>query len=319
MRSNKIIQRIKKSKKILISTHVNPDPDALCSELAVAAFLGSLGKKFSIINDEKLLERYEFLPGAKQIKNYSAVKEDGFDVAIIVDCGELSRIGRVQGLIGRQTVVINIDHHITNDRFGHINLIHPQASSTTEVLFGFLKGAQCPFDKNLAMNLYTGIMTDTGSFRYENTTAMTHMIASELLKFKFSANELYRKIYEIIPLSDMKEFTKVISRLESLVHGQVVCVELGKKVIARFSEEFDLRDAIFKFLRCITGVEIFIILTEINSRKTRINLRSSGKVNVAQLARMFEGGGHRRASGCMIPESISKAKMILLKQIKIVL
>ena len=185
MSMKNIIQTIKANKRFLISAHVNPDPDALCSELAVAIFLRSLGKTVSIVNHQTVPKRFHFLPGVGSIKNYWKNRKVNYDVAIIVDCGDLGRIGKVQDLIQDDKVLINIDHHITNDSFGTLNCVEPNASSTCEVLYELITQAKGKLTKNLATHLYTGIMTDTGSFRYENTTARTHAIVSELMKFKF--------------------------------------------------------------------------------------------------------------------------------------
>ncbi|MBN1870722.1 MAG: bifunctional oligoribonuclease/PAP phosphatase NrnA [Candidatus Omnitrophica bacterium] len=319
MSMKRIIQIIKKNKKFLISTHVNPDPDALCSELALAIYLKSLGKTVTIVNHEPVHSRFHFLPRARSIKSYDQNKRVVYDVAVIVDCGELSRIGKVQNLIQKEKILINIDHHITNDRFGDINLVMPMASSAAEVLYELLRRAKCTLTKNLAMHLYVGIMTDTGSFRYENTTARTHEIVAELLRHRISAVDVYRKLYEIIPFSDLKEFMKVISGFDMFYSGKVVCVQLRKKALSKFSGEFDLRDTIFKFLRSIKSVEVFVVLTEIDKNRTRVNMRSTNSFDVAKLANRFKGGGHRRASGCMINKNILSAQKDVLREIKKIL
>ncbi|VAX36310.1 3'-to-5' oligoribonuclease A, Bacillus type [hydrothermal vent metagenome] len=312
----KIIQTIKKYQKFLISTHVNPDPDALCSELAVALFLKSLGKKVTILNEEEVLTRFHFFPGVKQIKAYKEKQHYNYDVAIIVDCGDLNRIGKVKNALGDGKILINIDHHITNDFFGNLNLVLKKSSSTAEVLYELLLEAKCKLTKNLAINLYCGIMTDTGSFRYSNTSSRTHHIVSELRKFNFSATELYSNLYETISLKDSQEFARIISKFDTLYKGKIIYVELRKKVVERFSEAFDLRDALFRFLRSIYGVEAVVICTEFKSDKTRVNLRSSGNINVAKIAAHFKGGGHHNASGCQIDGNIAQARQKVLKEIK---
>jgi phosphoesterase RecJ-like protein len=311
-----VIQAIKRNKRFLISTHVNPDPDALCSELAMAIYLRSLGKQVMIINHQALPPRFRFLPGAHQVRAYTEGRAVVYDAAIIVDCGDLGRIGKVQDLVCKDKLLINIDHHITNDRFGDINLVLPKASSTAEVIYDVLAQARMRLTKALAMHLYIGIMTDTGSFRYENTTGRTHAIVAELMRFKFSAPHLYRKLYEMISFSDLKEFTKVISHFDIFSAGKIICVELTKRSLSRFSGGFDLRDAIFQFLRSIKGVEVFVILTEVAPRKTRVNLRSSNKFDVAKLADHFDGGGHRRASGCLVHKNITEARKKVIRQIQ---
>lgn len=310
-----IKKTIASNKRFLISTHVNPDPDALCSEVAVALFLKSLGKEVFIVNEEKIPERFQFLPGIKQVKALGGKVSLNYDVAITVDCGDLKRIGKVARLLKEGTPLINIDHHITNDFFGTINLVDPKASSTAEVLYDVFKYFKFSLNKTVAVNLFAGIMTDTGSFRYENTTDKTHRIAGELKSFNFSAVDLYQRFYEAIPLKDLKYFSQVISRFDTLCKGRVIVVELTKSQVKKFSEQFDLRDAIFKFLRQIEGVEAIIILTEAGFKETRINFRSSGRVDVAKIAAYFNGGGHKLASGCAIAKNIPLSRKDVLKQV----
>lgn len=319
MNLNRVIQTIKNNDRFLISTHINPDPDALCSQLAVAFYLKTLKKRFWMVNEEKVPKRFEFISGAERIKSYKKGLRINYDVIIVVDCGELDRIGKVKQLIVPNKTLINIDHHLTNDRFGELNLVMPRASSTAEVLFYLLKKSGCPLTRTLAMYLYIGIMTDTGSFRFENTMGKTHQIVSELMRFKFSPNELYKKIYETIPLNDFRAFTEVVSQFEILYDGKVICVPLTKKTLSRFSDEFDLKDAIFKFLRAIKGVEVLAIFTEVRHNQTRTNLRAISKVNVAHIASYFKGGGHRRASGYKVEKSFKEAQKDFLVQIKKVL
>ena len=317
MNLKKLMKIIRKNKTFLVATHINPDPDALCSELALAGFLNSLGKKVSIINEEKVPQRFVFLPGSRQIRVWESVKNGPrFDAAVILDCGDLGRIGKVRNLLSSETTLVNIDHHLTNDYFGDFNLVDSNASSTTEVIYELLKKNHYKLNQKEAMLLYVGIMTDTGSFRYENTTARTHQIVSDLMRFKLSPFDLYRRIYESIPLNDLAIFTKVMNDFDVLFKGKVIAVDLPKRVISKFSDEFDLRDTIFKYVRSVKGVEAIVIFTEVSPRKTRVNLRSSGKINVGKLAYLFKGGGHRAASGCVLDKNMKQARRIIFTEMK---
>ncbi len=315
MSKKKISKIIQSADTFLISTHVNPDPDAICSELAVAEFLRAKGKKVDIINETPLLDRFRFFPGAARIKHSAKVRRVKYDVAIVLDCGDLGRIGDVQALLEPDKPLINIDHHITNDRFGSVNMVDVKASSTAEMLFELLNYLKCKFTKNLATNLYCGIMTDTGSFRYENTSARTHLAVARLMEHDINVSALYARIYETIPLRDLTVFTRIISRFETHCGGRLVSVELRKNVMSGLSEDFDLRDAIFKFLRSIAGVEVIVIFTEFARTETRVNFRSSAVVDVAKVAGAFGGGGHKRASGCVVEKSMKETKNIILKKI----
>ena len=316
MKIKAINELIKNNKSFLVATHVNPDPDGICSQLTFAQYLKSKGKNVTLISNEEIPDRFNFLPGVKQVKVYKEGMRKKFDVAIVLDCGEPNRIGKVKNLIKDKTKVVNIDHHITNSFFGDVNIVDAKASSASEIVFEYFKKVKFELNKNIAVWLYAGIMTDTGSFRYENTTGRTHAIAAELMQFNFSVTDLYRHLYEMIPIGDLQAFTQVVTRFDALFGGKVVCVELHKKVLSKFSDSFDLRDAIFKFLRAIKGVEVYVILTEVSRNKTRVNLRSSRVFDVARLANHFDGGGHKRASGCTIDENIKDARIKIIRQIK---
>lgn len=319
MNWSKILETIAQHKTFLISVHVHPDPDALCAQLALYLYLKSQGKRVVMINETKLADRFLFLPGAKNIKKARHKLKVSYDVAIVVDCGDMNRIGMVNEFIEPGKVVINIDHHITNKGFGDLNLVDSNASSASEIIYHLLNKAKFSMTRSIAMLLYVGMMTDTGSFRYDNTSAHTHRIVSELLQFKFSVNKLYQRLYETIPYNEVKCFTEIINNFELFCGGRVVCMELHRKVLKKFSEDFDLRDKIFRYLRAIKGVEVIVIVTENSKDWTRVNLRSQDKVDVARLASHFNGGGHKNASGCGIKADFKTAKKEILRQIKKVL
>ena len=255
---------------------------------------------------------------AMLLRTHLRLHSVNYDVAIVLDCGDLNRIGPVKDVLVEGKPLINIDHHVTNTRFGTINYVDSKASATAEILFDLFQAAKAKLTKNMALNLYAGIMTDTGSFRFENTTAQTHQIVGELLKQGVSPTKVYSQIYETVPLGDLQNFTKLVSGFKT-VKSKVVYVELTKKIMNKFSPQFDLRDAIFKFLRSAQGVEVFVIFTEIKKDVTRINFRSAGKVDVAQIASLFKGGGHKNASGGQIKKSMKVAKQLVLKEIGAVL
>lgn len=303
----------------VVCTHVNPDPDALASLLALTKCLRRLGKKVYPVVPESIPQRFQFLPGSSLLKILTVGKKISYDAMIVLDCGDLERIGQVQTMISAGRPIINIDHHVTNHLFGQLNLVVPEASSTAEVIFDLLARLNFTLDEDIANLLYIGIMTDTGSFRYDNTTPHTHFVVSELLKFPVPVAMLYRRLYESIPAHDVKNFTALVNSAEFLLNGRVVCLELTRRQIKKFSEEFDLRDKIFRYVRAIKGVEVIVIFTEEAKDRTRVNFRSQGRVDVARLAFHFHGGGHSRASGCQIPADLKVARKNVLAEIRRIL
>jgi len=303
-----VLSTIRRYQKFLVTTHHNPDADAVSSALTMALFLKSLGKQVYVLNEDACPEWLKFLPGTSMFKKAINIKELNYDVAIVLDCGDLERIGGVSKFIQEDKPLVNIDHHVTNDSFGSVNVVHSKASSTCEMLFDFLKEAKHPLNRNLSILLYAGIMTDTGSFRYDNTSAHSHAVAEELMNFKVSAADMYRRLYVGIPVADMKLFTDLIHKAQLLDNNRIYCVSLSKAVKDSFSSSFDLNEKLFTFLRSVEGIEVVVILTELNDKEIRINLRSQKDFDVAVLAQQFNGGGHKKAAGCKIYESLASAQ-----------
>ncbi len=306
---------IRRSQTFLICAHVNPDPDAFASEISLAIYLESLGKKVHVIAEDLPSEHMGFMPGMRKIHALGRRNKIDYDVAIIMDCGDLGRIGKVQRLLKDDKPVVNIDHHVTNTYFGKLNYVDPKASSTSELIYELLKSWKAPLFRDIAYLIYIGIMTDTGSFRYTNTSSHTHMIIAELLKHDFLPQDAFKVVYENVPLVDLKYFTKVASEFDALYDGALICVDLPKRILNKFSRQFDLRDKIFGLLRSIKGVEVLIIFTEDGRSRTRVNFRSQGLVDVAKIAYFFNGGGHSKASGCVLECGMKLARRRVLKRV----
>ena len=310
-----VLNTIHRHRKFLVTTHHSPDADAVSSVLAMAMFLKSLGKQAHVLNEDACPQWLKFLPGTSIFKKASAKARVDYEAAIVLDCGDLERVGGVKKFIQEGKPLINIDHHVTNTSFGSVNVVCPKASSVCEIIFDLLKEARHPLNKNLALLLYAGIMTDTGSFRYENTSAHSHAVVEKLMAFKFSAAHMYDRLYVGIPVADLKMFTEVIRKAQLLYGNRVYCVSLSKGEAESFSKNFDLKEKIFTFLRSIEGIEVVVILIELNPKEVRVNLRSQSHFDVASLAQQFDGGGHKKAAGCKIHGSLSQARKIICSAI----
>lgn len=311
-----VLDLCRKHNSFLVTTHHNPDADAASSALSMAIFLKSLGKKVTVVNEDPLPEWLGFLPESKLFKKASDLKKVNYDVAIVLDCGDLERTGGVMKLLVPGRILVNIDHHVTNKGFGDISLIKTDASSTCEIVFQFLKVAGFEFNKAVAVLLYAGIMTDTGSFRFENTSGFTHSVIAKLMSYGVDASDLYNRLYVGIPVNDMKVFTEIIHQAQLLLDNKVYCVALPNKTIVKLSKSFDLKEKLFSFLRTVEGIEVVVILTELSPKETRVNLRSQGDFNVSSLAQEFNGGGHVKAAGAKVFDNLDVAQKVILAAIK---
>ncbi len=310
-----VLNTIRRHRKFLVTSHHNPDADAISSVLAMAMFLKSLGKQAYVLNEDACPQWLKFLPGTSRLKKAGDVKKLDYDAAIVLDSGDLERVGGVNKFIQKGKPLVNIDHHVTNKGFGSVNVVRSKASSTCEMIFDMFQEARHPLNKNLAVLLYAGIMTDTGSFRFENTSAHTHAVAEQLMAFKFSAARMYDRLYVGIPVADMKMFTDLIHGAKLLDGNRVFCVSLSKKAAEGFSKSFDLKEKLFTFLRSVDGIEVVVILTELKPKEVRVNLRSQNDFDVAVLAQQFNGGGHKKAAGGKIYDSLSNAQKIICSAI----
>jgi len=319
MSINEVCANIKKYNNFLITVHTSPEGDALGAELGFYNLIRKLGKSGTIINEDKLPYGYDFLPGHKLIRLLNkGSKNVEFDCFVVLDCADLKRTGDVYKLNKDNKPVLNIDHHISNRNFGDLNWVDPNASSCSEMVYKLYKKLQLPMDKDTAVALYTGIMTDTGSFRYSNTSSYTLKVASELLKFGIDVARLYRATYENIPPSDVKLLLKLLPKIEFYCQGKIVGFQIRKELFKDQKPSVDLADLALSFGRAIKGVEVVVLFKENlgENNEVRVNLRSQGKVDVNKIAAFFEGGGHKSAAGCTLTGEIKKVAKKVIARIR---
>ncbi|MBL7084864.1 MAG: bifunctional oligoribonuclease/PAP phosphatase NrnA [Candidatus Omnitrophica bacterium] len=314
MSAKKIIKAIKGYSKFLITSHVNVEGDALGSELALASLLRKLGKTVRIVNADKPPVSYNFLPGANKVS--CNLNKRSFQAAAVIDCATNQRIGKVARLIGPEKPIINIDHHIDNKRFGKINWIDPKASSVGEMIYRLFTLTKTKLDKKDALNIYTAILTDTGSFRHSNTTSKTLSICSKLLKFGINPAKVYSEIYESHTVQDVSLVTRLISKLSFAANKKIAWVVIAENDFRKIKGRHEVLDKILDLAKAIDVVKVVIIFSRINNRLVKLSLRSKGPIDVQKIAKLFGGGGHKLASGCVIEGSLKEAEQKVLRQVK---
>ena len=285
-----------------ISTHVNPDGDAIGSELALFLFLEKLGKTVRMFNTDAVPKKYQFLPFWEKIENAQASMDFCPDVFIIVDASSRERIGTLLSKRLRPMhAVVNIDHHITTEDFGDYNIIVRTASSTAEIIYKFIKSTNLPIDADCAVCLYTGLMFDTGCFRYSNATSETHRIAADLIAIgDFAPDEIYCRVYEHVPLEKIHLLGQTLRTLKLTADGKIAWVLVTQSMLEETNTTLDDVEGFVNQIQAIDSVEVAICACELPDGNTKVSLRSEGRVDVAALAAEFNGGGHERASGCRI-------------------
>jgi len=293
--------------------------DALGSELAFYGILKKLGKKATIVNEDALPYGYEFLPNIDKIIKYKDnLKEIKFDCFVALDCSDLSRTGEVYRLNTKEKPVINIDHHISNQNFGNINWVESHASSCSEMIYKLYQALRLPLDRDTAILLYTGILTDTGSFRYPNVTSFTHKVVSKLLKFNLDIPQIYKSIYENIAFPDTKLITRILPGIRQDAKGRIIWFQIKQNMLRNKKLSFDLSENILSFGRAIKDAQVVVLFKENLGVKNeiRINFRSQGKVDVNKIAQFFDGGGHKTASGATVRGKIDDVRRRVLAKIK---
>ena len=316
MIKKQILEKIKQYKNFLIAAHINPEGDSICSQLAMANLLIAMGKTVKIINADNVPKNLQFLPGVEKIESYKESEGFKFDAVIILDCPNLERIGSVRNLLNEQYIIC-IDHHVSNDNFGNLNWTDPKASSAGEMVYDLFKSADIPLDDPSAMCLYVAIMTDTGSFRYTNTTVKTHNIAADLLKYNFSPNKVYELIYETKSFEVMKLLAEVLNNLQRSADGLFVWFRVTDEMLKRNNLSSESTEDFIAFVRMVEGAKVVAFLREINDgSEVKISMRSKTDIDVNKIAGHFGGGGHQAASGCVIESNIDQAEKMLLEQIK---
>lgn len=285
-----------------LSTHINPDGDAIGSELSLYQFLRQLGKSVRIFNTDAVPVNYRFLPSWDSIEDTYSVGTYRPEVLVVLDASTLERIGKpLSEILLPIHTLVNIDHHTTAEAFGDINIIKPSASSTSEIVYTLIKHHQTPISKASALCLYTGLMFDTGCFRYSNATAETHRMAAELIEIgEFAPDEVYRHVYEHIPVSKIHLLSEIFRTLQVTDDGKIATVYATQAMFGKTRTTAEAVEGVVNQIQAIAGVEVALCVCELPDGSTKVSLRSQGQVDVSELASEFEGGGHSRAAGCRV-------------------
>ena len=300
---------------LLITCHVSPDGDAVGAATAMAQYCDVIGRPYTLVNDDPIPGRYDFLPGVDQFRRTADVKEQ-FSCAVALDCADYRRLGDVAALLTDEHTLINIDHHETNDGYGTVALVEPEASATCLVLYRLFRAADIPIGRPLALALYTGIVFDTGGFRYNNTTPEIHQVAADLLTRGIEPFMVADRVLEALTREQAELVRLGLSTLSVDSTGRVAHLIVTDEMFRASGAEESDADVLLPYTRSLSGVEVGILFRERPDGSVKASLRSRERVDVAAVALQFSGGGHVRASGCNIDGPVADAVEKVLKAVE---
>lgn len=307
MIANEILDIIEKSNKIGVTFHQSPDGDSLGSSTALVQGLRLLSKDAYLISKEKIPDTFAYLKCSEEITGLKDFVQEGTDLVIVVDCGDFKRINGNLQREDRSYAIINLDHHMSNEKYGDLNYVDTKASAVGEIIFDLLNLLKVEMNKDIAVSLYTSILTDTSSFKHSNTTSRTHEIVGSLLKTGIDFNGIQRHIFENKDFRKVKFFGNVIDTISLQSDGKVAFMEITNDMLEKSGLESMDSAEVIHFGTMISGVEVVALFKE-SKGGVKVSLRSKQKVDVAKVAEMFNGGGHVRAAGLFCEGTMETVK-----------
>lgn len=310
---NKIKKKIIESNKIAISSHIRPDADCVGSGLALSLMLKQLGKDVIYRNIDKAPFPISIFPTYDFIE-HKQIHPDEFDLVILLEGGNEERCG--QKNLGKY-FTINIDHHATSSLDSNINWIDPEASAVGELIYELGIALDIKFTKDIGFNLYAAIASDTGSFKYSNTTAKSLRIASEIVeRSEISPHDISDLIFNSNPVEKIKLLQKILSTLDVSEDGKIAVINFRKDFLNSSSlDHFETED-IISIVRSIQGVIVTLFFKEISENYFRVSIRSKGSFSAFKMAKHFNGGGHDHAAGFFFPGTFAEAEKSVIGFIK---
>jgi Exopolyphosphatase-related proteins len=301
------------AKSVLVVSHLRPDGDALGSTLAIAIWLRSLGKEVTAWNESGLATKFRYLPCWEMLELPSPQART-FDAIVAVDCSSMKRLGTVLDGVAIPPVFVNIDHHVSNERYGTLNHVDSTSPATGQIVYEFLESRGARITPEIAGNLFAAISTDTGSFQYSNTTARTFAVASALVAAGVNVGELSQAIYDTQPRRHLELLRHALNDAEFFCDDRVACTTLTRVDAERLGIQPEDTEGIINHLRSVDTVVAAVFFEEIEDGRVRVSSRSKDpRVDVCKVCAEFGGGGHPLASGARIRGPVDEVKRKFLK------
>ena len=309
-----ILVEINHAEKIVIMAHETPDGDAIGSMLSMNLALKKLGKEADVIVRE-FPRTFAFLPGAKEVKSNSDIEQ--YDLAVSLDCADLKRlVGKEYFESAKKTIVI--DHHGTNMMYGDLNFVNPVSPACCEILAGMFEYFDIEIDSEIGSCILTGIITDTGGFKYSSVTPETFEFTAELLRKGVNVSDIYQRVLETRRKSNFELLRRAMNRLELLEEGKIAFTYINKKDEEEVHAETGDHEGIVENGRSIEGVRVSVFIREKEENIYKVSMRAGNgfNINVSDICYIFGGGGHPRAAGAVVSGTVEQVKEKLVKEIK---
>lgn len=300
------------SRRTILTTHLNADGDGAGCEVAMASWLRANGTEAWIINPTQFPDSFRFLMGGADWVVEAGSRQaqelcESADLAVVLDTGEVPRIGRVRSLI-RELPTVVVDHHQPGEQpIGGIALRDPDACATGELVFDILLASGGPWTPEAVQGMYVAILTDTGSFRFANSSAGSHRVAADLVERGVDPEEMYAQVYGAAPIRKYRLLARALTTLEADEEGGVAWMRVPQDAINQLGATPEDLEGMVDVPRGIQGVQVGLLFRLTSTGEVKISFRANGPVDVNELARRFGGGGHIRASGAMVPGPMDRA------------
>jgi len=320
-----VIPLINTRQRFILTTHTNPDLDALGSELALDAYLRSLGKEVWILNSDPIPRTFRFVDPERRLRTFSPGRHQKrirqAEVIFVLDAsGGWDRVGRVgEALAQAQATVVCIDHHPDPVDFAHVAVVNTQAAATAELIFDLITQAGGRITPTIAQALYLAILTDTGSFRYPKTSPETHRIAARLIEAGADPSQLYRQVYQRHSLERVRLKGHVLSSLRAGAEGQMVWCALDQATLKAYGMTPADLDGFPGLGMEVGGVRVSVLCVEMPKGRVKVSLRSDGSVAVNGLAAELGGGGHPSAAGATVEGDLAQVTAQVVARVEALL
>ena len=306
---------IRAKQRFVVISHVRPDGDALGCTLAMGLCLRQLGKDVQMWNDDGCIERFHFLPGANFLQQPPTEPEE-FDVVIMLDTAVKDRGGRCVRAVKNAGLWINMDHHVSNPRYGDLNFIDTASPATGQILFELFRAGDLPLTYEMADNLFVAISTDTGSFQYPNTTARTYEIGAELVRLGVNVGTLSQRLYESHPRRRIELLKAMLNVLRFTSGDRVASFALSLAIAREVGAKPDDTEGLIDHIRSTEGVVVAAFFEEMEGGLVRVSLRSKDpRADVCAIASAFGGGGHTLAAGLRTRGTLAEVQEKILQAI----